>query len=199
MRRPGTRRSLARTRAWLAHVKQRRPSQAASVLLITVPEAEFIYERWPRGGLGVPGLPLHVTVLYPFLDRSLIDDEVEHKLRRLAGSHSSFAYSLMSIGRFPGVLYLAPSPADRFADLTRAVHATWPSHPPYGGAYDEIVPHVTLTEGDEPHGLAHTVERSLPIKATARELLLMTPRDDGRWTHRARFPLASHKVSPTGE
>jgi 2'-5' RNA ligase len=186
------RRSLSGLRGWLGEHWRLRRGGGESALLIPVPEADFVYDRCglERERLEASGLPLHVTVLYPFLKPALIDAEVERALAELAGSHSSFRYSLAGLGRFPGVLYLAPSPPDGFVQLTRAVHAGWPEHPPYRGAHKEIVPHVTLTEGDEPAGLAADIEPALPVPAVARELLLMTTPGDGRWSVHARFPLA---------
>lgn len=159
--------------------------------MVPVPEAEFLHHRWPdeRVHMGVPGLPLHVTVLYPFLGASAIDRGVERELEELVGSRSPFEYELSAIGRFPGVMYLAPSPADGFVALTHAVHARWPSHPLYGGAYDEILPHVTLILGDEPAGFAAAIQPTLPITAVARELLLMASEPDGTWSRRAGFRL----------
>jgi 2'-5' RNA ligase len=178
-------------RRWLRTWPARRRSVGASVLLVPVPEVEFVYERWSgeRDRVGVPGLSLHVTVLYPFLEPSRIDHRVERELEQLASSQSAFEYTLSGLGRFPGVLYISVSPADRFVGLTRAIHAKWPSHPPYGGAYEETVPHVTLALGDEPAELVAAVEPALPVKAVARELLLLTRNADGDWVPRSRFAL----------
>jgi 2'-5' RNA ligase len=161
-----------------------------STLLVPVPEAEFVRERWTgdRAGLGVPGLPFHVTVLYPFLDPSRIDEDIEAALTELAEAFLPFTYELNRVERFPGVLFLSPAPRDQFIELTRTVHARWPSHPPYGGAFDAIVPHVTLALGEEPTGLATAVEPELPVNAVARELLLLERRHQ-TWSARSRFTL----------
>ena len=52
-------------------------------------------------------------------------------------------------GRFPGVVWLAPEPAEPFIALTELLAAAFPDHPPYEGAHDEIVPHLTLGLGTE--------------------------------------------------
>lgn len=44
----------------------------------------------------------------------------------------------------PGVVYLAPKPAALFIAFTQAVVERWPEHQPYGGAYEEIIPHLTV-------------------------------------------------------
>jgi hypothetical protein len=46
--------------------------------------------------------------------------------------------------RFPGVLYLDPEPADGLRQLTLAIAGRWPKAPPYGGAFDEVIPHLTV-------------------------------------------------------
>lgn len=162
-----------------------------TVLLVAVPEARRLYERWDgdRRRLGVPGLPLHATVLYPFMPAAQIDSTIEHDLEALAASQRRFDYVLDRLGRFPGVLYAAPSPSRPFVALTQAVHARWPLHPPYGGTYPEIVPHVTLLLGKEPAGLAAAVRSALPVRGIARELLLLMIGEDKRWVELKRFAL----------
>ena len=48
------------------------------------------------------------------------------------------------------MVYLAPEPAAPFVALTEAVGAEFPGFPPYGGAFDEVVPHLTISEANEP-------------------------------------------------
>ena len=150
-----------------------------------------MYDRWTgdRGSLGVPGLPLHVTVLYPFIEPGSIDSGVELQLESIAASHKPFEYTLAAVDRFPGVTYLAPSPPDPFVELTRAIQSRWPTHLPYGGVYEEVVPHVTLTLGDEPAGLLSAVMGSLPITGFAREMILLDRHGDASWRTRSRFVL----------
>jgi 2'-5' RNA ligase len=162
-----------------------------TALLIAVPEAEAIYEHWngDRGRVGVPGLPLHVTILFPFMPDTAIDSRVERALDELASSRPPFDYTLTHLNRFPAVLYVAPWPATPFTELTEAVVAKWPAYRPYEGAYEQTVPHVTLAEGAEPDGLSASAEAALPIRAVARELLLMAVGHDGVWHPVRRFPL----------
>ena len=39
-----------------------------------------------------------------------------------------------------------PNPPGPFIDLTAAVWEAFPHHPPYGGAHDHVVPHLTIAE-----------------------------------------------------
>jgi hypothetical protein len=93
------------------------------------------------------------------------------------------------VARFEEVLFIAPRPAEPFASLTRAVHERWPELPPYGGEFEDVVPHVTLAIGPEPAGLAAAVESRLPIATSAAELLLLVRGRGGEWSPHSRFAL----------
>ncbi|MER6514958.1 2'-5' RNA ligase family protein [Nonomuraea sp. NPDC001636] len=93
------------------------------------------------------GVPAHVTILYPFLDRDRLD---EVALGRLIAAHAAFDVRFAGCGRFPGVLYLAPGPERPFRELTEAVAARWPEAPPYEGRFASIVPHLTVADRQEP-------------------------------------------------
>lgn len=168
-----------------------RPQALGTTLVVPVPDVEAIYERWSGDGarLGVPGLEPHVTILYPFLPASAIDARVEREIQAVASASDPFDYTIAELGRFPQVLYLAPSPSEPFVDLTEALHRRWPAHPPYGGVFAEVIPHITLALGDEPPHLARAVEPALPIKAAARELVLLEASESGQWLERRRFAL----------
>lgn len=131
-------------------------------------------------------------MLYPFLPPESIDASVENALIELAARTPPFSYTLSHLGRFPGVLFIAPDPPEPFVELTQSICATWPAHPPYGGAYEQVVPHVTVALGAEPPGLAGTIESALPIPATANELsLLCQEHASGPWLIRQTFRLGS--------
>jgi 2'-5' RNA ligase superfamily len=151
----------------------------------------------PVEGLGLEppadnGLPPHITVLFPFLPARRVDDAA---LVDTLGAFPAFDFALTAIGRFPGVLYLTPEPAAPFLALTEACVRRWPDHPPYRGAYAEVIPHLTLAEGAERPGLAAEVERRLPLHARAEEVWVMAPGGDGRWTRRAAVPLSGSPPS----
>jgi len=97
--------------------------------------------------------------------------------------------SLAAVRRFPRVLYLAPEPAAPFVAMTEACARRWPEHPPYAGAFADVIPHLTLAEGPEPPGLAERAASMLPLRARAETAWLMTPRPGGGWKRRALIPL----------
>lgn len=68
--------------------------------------------------------------------------------------------------------------------------ARWPAYPPYGGAFEEVVPHLTLAERDEEvlDAAEREVVSSLPVVTLVEEVVLLG--FDGRvWTRRDSFAL----------
>ncbi len=128
------------------------------------------------------GVAAHITLLFPFLDGEAIDEAV---LAELFARFNAFDFTLDRVEQFDdGVVWLHPSPSLRFADLTAAIHQRWPSHPPYEGAFDETIPHLTVSE------TPIDLQIALPIAAHAHEVTLIEQAErTGRWAARARFPL----------
>jgi len=154
---------------------------SATTLIVPVPSAEGLLQKSAREA----GLPPHITLLYPFLNARTIHGETESTLASLLQEVPSFDFALSEIGRFPGVVYVSPEPATPFVALTQALAERWPDHQPYGGAFQEVIPHLTVAYGAPiPSGLA---ER-LPLTARAEEVWLMS-RVAGRWVRRRAFPL----------
>jgi 2'-5' RNA ligase len=163
--------------------------------MVRSPGADALARRWD-GELGVPGLPLHVTVMYPFVPDAQLGSSDLEDLAQLSRSLRPFAYELGAVDRFPGVLYLTPTPADPFVALTDAVHARWPDQRPYNGEFAGVVPHVTLALGDEPEGLADAARSVLPLSGRAEELELLSFGTDGAWAPRHRFRLGAAEGLP---
>ena len=170
-----------------------------SALIVPVPSAEPAVAKWrarhdPSAALGMPA---HVTVLYPFLAPQAITPAVERDLESVLSPFSTLSTS-GSPGwiAFHGVLYLEPEPAEPFRELTSALHERWPDHPPYGGAFETVVPHVTVVQGPEPPEVERELEQAAPIEAEAREVWLMAERhtagrcSDGSRSHARGLELA---------
>jgi 2'-5' RNA ligase len=160
---------------------------SVTALVVPVRAADALVDRSARE----PGMPAHITLIYPFLPGRTIGEEVELELAALVRAVPRFDFALSSVGRFPGVVYLAPEPVGPFVELTEAFAVRWPERPPYGGAYEQIVPHLTVANFDVAYpGLS---ER-LPVPARAEEVWLMV-RIAARWVRRARFPLGPASTS----
>jgi 2'-5' RNA ligase len=139
------------------------------------------------------GIPFHVTILYPFVPRALLGDAELERVRGVLSRHASFDFELARLETWPRVVWLAPEPAEPFRALTHALHAEFPEQPPYGGAFDEVVPHATLGEGDGADALAAALAPRarplLPYALRADAVTLLVEDEPDRWRPEARLPL----------
>jgi 2'-5' RNA ligase len=169
-----------------------------SGLIVRVQEAEHLVRAWrdrldPSAGAGVPA---HVTVLFPFLDASLVDEGVCAAIGEVVGRHQAFEARFDHCGRFPGVLYLAPEPDADFRSLTEAIAERWPEYPPFGGQFDDVVPHLTVVQGQDEAVLEKAeadLLTGLPVVAQVSAVDLLI-HDGTRWRRRASFPLAQARL-----
>lgn len=164
------------------------PGRAPTALMVTVPAAQAVVEAC--GGVGPGDPPAHVTVLWPFVPARLADRRLEEELARLLERLPPFSFRLTELAAFPDAVYLAPDPPEPFAELTDAVARRWPDYPPYRGAFEPMIPHLTLGHGVGIADLEPTVAPHLPIEATAAEVVLVARDRLGSWHQRSRFPLA---------
>ena len=164
-----------------------------SGLIVSIPEAEPGVRAWrdrldPSARAGVPA---HVTVLFPFLHESRIDDGTYAAIGEVIGRHRPFEARFERCGRFPGILYLAPEPDTPFRALTEAVVDRWPETPPFGGEFAEIVPHLTIAQGQDDAVLDEAeadLRGRLPVVTRVASVDLMV-HDGSRWRQRASFAL----------
>lgn len=169
-----------------------------SALIVPVPEAEpLVRDLRDRFDPAAPaGVPAHITVVYPFLDPDVLTTSITRDLEAMIAGVPVFRFELNAIARFPGVVYLVPEPAGPFTGLTAAVATRWPEAPPYGGIYNDVIPHVTIahtSEADSIEKIRTSIEPALPVGCTAGEVLLVTS-NDGRWSVRERFALGGIPV-----
>ncbi|MFJ4867448.1 2'-5' RNA ligase family protein [Streptomyces sp. NPDC088757] len=170
-----------------------------TALVVRIPEAEPVVGGWrercdPSARAGVPA---HVTVLFPFLDEGRVDASVHAALTDVLGGHPSFDLRFETCGRLPDVLYLVPGPDKHLKRLTEAVAARWPEAPPYGGRFTEIIPHLTVAQGQEDAVLAEIetdLAGGLPFTARVASVELLV-HDGTRWRERASFALGADRPS----
>jgi hypothetical protein len=176
------------------------PMAAQSAVLVPVPEAERAVggHRHRLDRAAAWGVPAHVTVLYPFVPPPAITTTVIAVLADAVGSVSAFGCEFAATAWFgEEVVWLAPRPGEPFRALTRAVSAAFPGYLPYGGVYDDVVPHLTV--GDRPAGgvselraAEADVLRWLPIEARVSRVWLMTGNAaPGSWQTVAELALAT--------
>ena len=153
---------------------------AYSCLVIPVPELEAVVRprlerRSPESLLpGRDDVHAHVTLLAPFAGE--VDEGVSAELASLFGDVTAFEFRLTRVAEFPGgATYLTPDPAAPFRALTQELCRRFPEFPPYGGAFDEVVPHLTvpLRDGEDAAAVRRELEPQLPITAHAREAALI--------------------------
>jgi 2'-5' RNA ligase len=168
---------------------------AESALIVPVSEAEAVVGdvRSAHDPVAPAGIPAHITVLYPFKDPTAIDSEIIDELGAILRGVEPFSFQLVSIARFPEVVYLVPEPGEPFVRLTAAIATRWPDTPPYEGTFDRVIPHLTVAHTDDPATISDIHRRlgpSLPITGRAHEARLLTSRN-GRWSVRETFPFST--------
>lgn len=180
----------------------RGPDSIKSALVILVPEADPVVGpiRLQCDVAAQSGLAAHITILFPFLATDRLTSEQAARLRALFGAHPPVRVECGAVRTFPGVVYLAVEPRERCAALTRAVADAFPDCLPYGGAFADPVPHLTvgqgLSEGDS-HDVVRQLESRLvgqrPIVSQATEVTWVFKRH-GRWCVGERFALGGGAV-----
>jgi 2'-5' RNA ligase len=168
---------------------------AETAVAVIVPEADALVSRWRRVHTrdGAEGMPAHVTLLYPFVPTESLTPEHVATAANVLAEFPPFDLTLTRC-RFFGppepTLWLEPTPAEPFLAMIGALARVFPDHPPYGGMYERIVPHLTIAHGESPllESIASEVAASLPLRACVTEAALAEETVDG-WRTRTRLPL----------
>jgi 2'-5' RNA ligase len=139
------------------------------------------------------GVPPHVTLLYPFMPVAALRAPHRRALAEIAATVEPFDVRFARVDRFPGAVYLVPEPDRPFVALTEAIAARFPEYQPYEGAFDEVIPHLTLVESataslDE---IAAAAQRHLPFTCHVAVMELLVEGLDERWHGHWRIPLGS--------
>lgn len=168
-----------------------------TALIVAVPQAEQLV-----GGLrrrfdpsAAQGVPPHVTVLVPFIEGRFLQDADLFRLHDIFARIPAFPYVFASLGRFRDTTFLSPQDPLPFVHLTQEVWAAYPAFPPYGGAHDAVVPHLTVADGSE--SVAEAAAATLlpwvttgpPIVGRCSEVQLIEQQPGGWQVHRV-FQLA---------
>jgi 2'-5' RNA ligase len=166
-----------------------------TAVLVHIPEAEPVVGEWrQRHTSDAPlGVPPHVTLLFPWVPASRLTHEIEERLRRLLEKAEPFDVTLAPTARFRNIFYLEPQPSEPFAALTESIAAEWPEHPPYEGAHETVIPHLTIAESDDEQLLEQIgaeLAPCLPVRSHVDEAQLYVEDSAGRWHERQRLPFA---------
>ena len=173
---------------------------APTVIIVPVPEAESAVDLLRRAHTsdGAEGMPAHVTLLYPFTDDSQLVAGRIAEVRRVLEPFAAFEFVLSEVRRFDNLpsesyVWLAPTPSSPFVAMVDELTRAFPEHPPFGGAFTTVVPHLTIaasTDEDLLSRVTNQIADSLPIKARAERACVMQ-RVGGVWRLRAEVLLSS--------
>jgi 2'-5' RNA ligase len=120
-----------------------------TALLVEIPAAEPVVGLHrasldPSAALGVAA---HVTVLFPFVPVSKLGTAELDRLGAMFADVPAFEVRLDHTQWFgTSVLWAGPQDPGPFRDLTARVFAAFPDYPPYGGQFEDVVPHLTIAD-----------------------------------------------------
>lgn len=165
------------------------PTQTAVIIAVGPAEAAVATYRRRLDVAASWGVPAHVTVLYPFVPPTDVDDDLINRLAAVFAAASPFDCTFDKCGWFgEDVLWLAPDRDQEFRDLTNGVAAEFPDYPPYGGEHDDVIPHLTV--GDSRRGTVDDLRAAevevgdrLPITARIEHALLIAGTDQPNSWH----------------
>lgn len=167
-----------------------------SAFVVEIPVADPVVHsyriRLDRGA--ALGVPAHLTVLFPFAPQQLIDATIVQRGADICRGLQPFDVTLSGTGWFDqDALWLAPDDLAPFQQLTCAFAAAFPSYPPYRGAFDGSVPHLTIGDRaplDVLRDAEHAVRQHLPLRQPVKDVSLFAGSDElGSWLRLQRFPL----------
>jgi hypothetical protein len=173
-----------------------RELQTAVTLFLTgAPELEAAHwELYPERV--AEGIPLSITVLYPFAPADALGPELLGTLEAFFAGRPPLAFDLARIDEFAeAVVYAVPEPDGELRATMRALWERFPGYPPYGRPGTDPPPHASLgrfAADPEPATLRRRVEQRvgplLPASFVVREATLMGEHEPDRWRVLATFP-----------
>jgi len=166
--------------------------RTAIVILLDDLAPEVAAARYELGRYGPNEVELHVTLLFPFVPRAQVGDDVVGTLRTFFSERSRPSFVLGRVATFAeGVVYAAPEPSAPLVELIVALATRFPETPPYEGAHDDVVPHATLAypHGDEA-AVRGRIEPLLPAACAPKHASLIEEYDSFRWRELEPLPFA---------
>jgi 2'-5' RNA ligase len=155
--------------------------RAALVLLLPEPRLEELRARFDPAGTAA-GIPLHITLLFPF---GLHEDGVGEFLARW----SPLRFSLARVETFPDVVWLAPEPEEELRQRILELYARYPQYPPYEGEFPEPIPHATVGKPAEVvEAVRAAAEPLLPVEFEVGAATLVEEVAPDRWRVGEQFP-----------
>lgn len=143
-------------------------------------------------GVTRPGLPAHVTFLYPFVPTDSLDAAATDWLTGLAARQTRLSLTFPEVSIDNGFVYLA---SPQLKPLTDEIRAHWPDSVPYLGQFGldpdaHISLAIDIADPTESLKIAGTAASVLAKNATVDELWLVA-NDNGQWQTQRRFPFTA--------
>ncbi|MFJ1567910.1 2'-5' RNA ligase family protein [Streptomyces erythrochromogenes] len=168
------------------------PDPGTTAVVIVLPDAAPLLDAAWRidPALVRPGVPAHVSLLYPFVPEAALTGQDEKNVGSLAASFPAADLLLEDVVTAPGFVAVSVPELQPIAD---AFHAQWSGLRPYGGRFGaRPAAHVTVAMGaDDPATAAHVrteVGNLLPLRTRAATVQLVVLTEDG-WRPRFTAPL----------
>lgn len=138
------------------------------------------------------GMPPHVTLIYPFMDSAAVDAEVRARLHAMLATVAPLDLTFDRPGRFDGGVWLELADPGPVRDMISALAGAFPDWPPYGGAFADVTPHLTLAQAPEARlaRIEREVAAALPLSARADAVSLFGRSSEG-WIPLETFPLTA--------
>ena len=141
------------------------------------------------------GVPPHITLLYPWRKSPLkVSDlnELEHILKNV----EPFELCFDSVATFDsGIVYLALREEAEVRKLMQKIFASFPDTPPYGGAFANPQPHLTIAKCQPAQLCSLKTEIAwaleLPIVCQVANVVVMEEQSDKTWVNRHVIELNS--------
>lgn len=136
----------------------------------------------------------HISLLFPWVAPEPAPEHLTRLVACLKGA-GPISLSFTQLGRFPGLLWLAPEPATEIRTLMRTIARAFPETPPYSGKHPDPEPHLTVARGteDELDDIAGQLQALLPQLAAVRypvDRVTVAQKDaDNRWRVAHEVPL----------
>jgi hypothetical protein len=174
------------------------PVATETAIVVPVPQAETAVgeHRNVLDRAAAWGVPAHVTVLYPFLPPAQLNGQTLDRVGVAAGRLTATTATFAEVRWFDErVVYLAPEPAQWFRFATEVMVDAFPNCLPYDGAFDEVIPHLTIGDADDHQSMqaaAEAVRAHLPIHALVDRLWVMQGTTvDASWAVIEEIPLTN--------
>lgn len=160
-------------------------------LVLALPRLDAPLRRWRRHDPATRlGMPAHVTLIYPFMDSRAFDAAARSRVEAAIGPFGPLKLTFDRLGDFEGGVWLEPDDHGPALRLIEALTAVFPEHPPFGGAFAQIIPHLTIAQA-APGVLARIRAEApgvLPLRARAEAVSLYGRSEEG-WIPLERFAL----------